>query len=404
MEEKERETTTMDELCPDLIDAVLRRVPLLPRTRLKPVSKAWCHHITTLRHTAPPTSSTGLVISYSEFNDDPKLHRSSLFRIQENSNSLSLACTPSHSYRWLVNSCNGLVLYAKTNETHNWVYCVSSPVLNQYRILPQRHKSEILARESLAFDGSHRGNFKVVSFFFQDIDVSGGKIECQIFSSETGGWREIEAPLINSFLLLQNGFQVDDITGQSVYRKGKLYWVWSVCMLVFDEDEESFELVNLPKSAETGERKKKRMCFSYTQLWESDGKINYCESTREGYRVWKYCDNDYDDDENRWEAKRLIVLDKLKSREMEVVDLFGERMKVRVSEGMIWPCAFNEDFQLVYFQVGPRTIFSYSFETGEFEEIWGSGNPVETQNYFFCYVCPYLFNSVNLVKREFDAG
>lgn len=244
----------------------------------------------------------------------------------------------------------------------------------------------------------------MVSFFFQDIDVSGGKIECQIFSSETGDWREIEAPLINSFLLLQNRFQVDDITGQSVYRKGKLYWVWSLCMLVFDEDEESFELVNLKKSTETGERKKKRMCFSNAQLWESEGKINYCESTREGYRVWKYCDNDYDDDENRWEAKRLIGLEKLKSREIEVVDFLGERMKVRISGGMIWPCAFNEDFQLVYFQVGPRTIFSYSFETGEFEEVWGSENPVETQNYFFCYVSPFLFNSVNLVKREFDAG
>ncbi|KAI8548843.1 hypothetical protein RHMOL_Rhmol07G0305700 [Rhododendron molle] len=403
MEEEERERRNFDDLCPDLIDAVLRRAPLLSRTRLKPVSKSWCHLITTLRHSTPPTTSSGLVIFYRQVHDNPTLHQSSLLRIQ-NSKTLSVSSTLSLSYPWLLDSCNGLVLYAKKNETHGWVYCVYSPVLSQHRILPHRNKSEILARESLAFDGSQRGNFKVVCFFFQDIDFKGGKIECQIFSSATGDWREIEAPLINSFLLTQIGFQLGDVWGQSVYRNGKLYWVWSRCMLVFDEDQEFFELVELPMSKETGETKgERKKCFSRMKLWVSEGQIYYCESTEEGYRVWKYCDNDSNDDD-KWQAKRLIVVEKLKLRKIETVNWFGEKIKVPIQEGCIWPCAFNEDLQLLFFQVGPGTLYSYSFETGEFEEVWGCGNTGQEQIYPMSCVCPFLFNSVNLLKRVFDAG
>ncbi|KAF7145877.1 hypothetical protein RHSIM_Rhsim04G0152000 [Rhododendron simsii] len=104
--------------------------------------------------------------------------------------------------------------------------------------------------------------------------------------------------------------------------------------------------------------------LSCMKLWKSEGKINYCKSTQDEIRVWKYCDNSHDDD-NQWEAKRLIVVEKLQSIKIELADCY---------------------------------------ETGEFEEVWGCGIAGENENYSLSYACGFSFKSVNLVRRELDAG
>ena len=381
---EEREEKIFEDLCPELMEVVLSRVPLITRTRLKCVSKSWRHVITCLRHSSPQMTSSGLVI-FSK-NVEPNVHQSSLIEVLDHQD-CNLYDSFRHNFPWLVDSCNGLLLYAN-KENNNWTYCISSPLLNQWSILPQRPKSWILARETLAFDGHNP--FKIICFSSQEVDFSAGKVSCQIFLSQTWKWKEVELTLLNSNLLLEGECCYMDWFGPSVYSSGRLYWAWCSSMLVFYEDSELFKLVRLPKSKTT---KKCTKYPLYLRLWASEGRIHYCEATQEGYCIWIYL-NDDDDDEYEWQAKRSIMLD----RSIEVVLWVNKTMKARVGEGMIQPCAFNEDLQVLYFQVPPGSIVSYSFETQKMEKVWDYGKPGE--DYFMSHVFPFLFNSVNLVSKD----
>ncbi|KAL7175383.1 hypothetical protein ACSBR2_029060 [Camellia fascicularis] len=382
MEEAESTTTsTMDDLCPELLDSILCRLPLISRARSKCVSKTWCSLITSLRHSFPPSTSSGLVIFLTNniTNEPNNLHRTFFIKNQDHSQAFTLQCSAKHNLPWLVDSCNGLLLYAKNDRNHNWSYYISSPVLDQFIALPQRHKPSILARESLAFNGLNSNSnhhFKVICFFFNEVDAESGKINCQTFSAQTGEWREHEAPLNNSNLLLEDGFRRSDCFSPSVYSKGRLYWIWSLCMLVYDDKREFFKLVGLPKS-------KSRRNFNYVlslQLWESEGRIHYCEPIEEGFRLWIYIDdgdeNSYDYDFKNWQAKTTIVLE-------------------RIRLGLSWPCAFNEELQELYMQVPPGTIFSYSFETRKLAKLCCYGKP--GKDYSISYIYPFMFNSANLI-------
>ncbi|KAI8002481.1 F-box protein [Camellia lanceoleosa] len=377
-------TTTMDDLCPELLESILCRLPLISRARSKCVSKTWYSLITSLRHSFPPSTSSGLVIflTYNIKNEPNNLHRTLFFKNQDHSQAFTLQCSTKHNLPWLTDSCNGLLLYAKNDRNHNWSYYISSPVLDQFIALPQRHKPSILARESLAFNGlnsNSKYHFKVICFFFNEVDADSGKINCQTFSAQTGEWREHEAPLNNSNLLLEDGFRRSDCFSPSVYSKGRLYWIWSLCMLVYDDKREFFKLVGLPKS-------KSRRNFNYVlslQLWESEGRIHYCEPIEEGFRLWIYIDdgdeNSYDYDFKNWQAKTTIVL---------------ERNRL----GLSWPCAFNEELQELYMQVPPGTIFSYSFETRKLAKLCCYGKP--GKDYSIGYIYPFMFNSANLIPRN----
>ncbi|GMP81361.1 hypothetical protein CsSME_00036102 [Camellia sinensis var. sinensis] len=384
-------TTTMDDLCPELLESILCRLPLISRARSKCVSKTWCSLITSLRHSFPPSTSSGLVIFLTNNikNEPNNLHRTFFIKNQDHSQTFTLQCSTKHNLPWLVDSCNGLLLYAKNDRNHNWSYYISSPVLDQFIALPPRHKPSILARESLAFNGLNSNSnsnskhnhhhFKVICFFFNEVDAESGKINCQTFSAQTGEWREHEAPLNNSNLLLEDGFRRSDCFSPSVYSKGRLYWIWSLCMLVYDDKREFFKLVGLPKS-------KSRRNFIYVlslQLWESEGRIHYCEPTEEGFRLWIYMDdgdeNSYDYDFKNWQAKTTIVLE-------------------RIRLGLSWPCAFNEELQELYMQVPPGTIFSYSFETRKLAKLCCYGKP--GKDYSISYIYPFMFNSANLIPRN----
>ncbi|KAI8004269.1 hypothetical protein LOK49_LG08G00459 [Camellia lanceoleosa] len=250
-----------------------------------------------------------------------------------------------------------------------------------------RHKPSILARESLAFNGLNSNSnsihnndqFKVICFFFKEVDAESGRINCETFSAQTWEWREHEAPLNNSNLLPEDGFRNCDCFGPSVYSKGRLYWTSNLCMLVYDDEREFFNLVRLPKS-------KSRRNSNYVlslRLWESEGLIHYCEHIEEGFRLWVYIDDgdgySYDHDFRDWQAKRTIVLE-------------------RIGLGLTWPCTFNEELQELYMQVPPGTIVSYSFETGKLAEVWCYGMPVK--DYSMSYIYPFMFNSVNLIPRN----
>ncbi|CAL5349272.1 unnamed protein product [Camellia sinensis] len=394
MEEAESTTTsTMDDLCPELLESILSRLPLISRSRSKCVSKTWCSLITSLRHSLPPSTSSGLAIflkfNNTTNNEPNNLHETFFIKHQHHSQYFTLHGSTKHNLPWLIDSCNGLLLYAKSDRNHNWSYYISSSVLDQFIALPPRHKPSILARESLAFNGLNSNSnsnskhnhhqFKVICFFFKEVDAESGRINCETFSAQTWECREHEAPLNNSNLLLEDGFRNCDCFGPSVYSKGRLYWISNLCMLVYDDEREFFNLVRLPKS-------KSRRNSNYVlslRLWESEGLIHYCEQIEEGFRLWVYIgDGDeysYDHDFRDWQAKRTIELE-------------------RIGLGLTWPCAFNEELQELYMQVPPGTIVSYSFETGKLAEVWYYGRPVE--DYSMSYIYPFMFNTVNLIPRN----
>ncbi|CAK9165566.1 unnamed protein product [Ilex paraguariensis] len=378
------ETIELGNLCPDLIESIFSRINIKSITKLKIVSKTWCNVITDLRRSNPPTTTSGLVIFLRQINNNPTLHESIFIKVQDQSQGqdCTLHASFKHSFSTLIDSCNGLLLYAGKNG-HFWTYHVSSPVLDQHISLPPAHKTSRPACASLAFDGIHQDWFRVICFFWAEVDIMSGTMNCQIFSSQTWEWTEHQARILYSGLLLEDGFVHGQCFGSGVFSRGRLYWIWSLCLLVYDDKREFFKLIRLPKNKSTRTRSN---VYLSQLLWESEGCIHLCDPVDEGFYIWAFND-DHDDFEHesmdydlRWRFERVVMVVELKS-------------------GWSWtsirPCAFNEDLQVLYLELSPGTIVSYSFETKKIAQVWFYGEPGE--DYFMSNIYPFLFKSVNLL-------
>lgn len=104
--------------CRDLVEKIVSYIPLKPRTRMKCVSKTWCGVINHLRHSSSLRSSSALVYMCHNLK-----HESSNFITFEEQRGVIYAQSSlslSHSFHGarLVDSCNGLLLYAMKDEDH----------------------------------------------------------------------------------------------------------------------------------------------------------------------------------------------------------------------------------------------------------------------------------------------
>jgi hypothetical protein len=137
--------TQLGDLCPDLLQHILSFVPLKPRTRFKSVAQNWCSLITGLRHySLPLPNSSGLVLFAKQrflklagggdatvfltIND----HLGVEAATHENWIALTLPKAI------LIDSCNGLLLYADTDETSRYYtqFYVVSPIMKQFVAIP----------------------------------------------------------------------------------------------------------------------------------------------------------------------------------------------------------------------------------------------------------------------------
>lgn len=393
--ESAKEIVELGDLSEELVEEILCRVPIKCRTRLKSVSKNWRNFIGRLRQSSPLTTSSGLVIFLKGIHKNPILHSSNFIQIRDQTLAQNAALHSSflHNFPWLVDSCNGLLLYG-TDDNEFWTYHVSGPFLKHPIALPRAHQVSRSASASLIFDGSSYDQFRVICFFRDEVDFAAKTVKYMVFSSKNWEWREYEARILNSDLMQEDGFVPGHCFRPSVYCRRKLFWIWSFCLLIYDDEIEFFKLIRLP----SGKNLKNNVYLSQL-LWESEGRIHFCSPVNEGFCLWAYVD---DDDEGHefmdcnlmWQFKRLVVLDELISGKIEFFYAVNEMIKYRMgwSRKRIQPVAFNEDLQLLYLQVMPGIIVSYSFETQRLERVWFR-EPGD--NYCMCNIFPFLFNSRN---------
>ncbi|CDP07505.1 unnamed protein product [Coffea canephora] len=377
---KEADRIELGNLCPEVVDSIFSRIPLKSLAKLKSVSKTRCNFIEHFRRRNPPTTASGLTIVLKNLNrnlHNPEFQESTFLRTQEGQQGFfsTRACIKGNFPVRLIDSCKGLLLYA-ANDGLSWAYYACSPFLDQCLALPRAHSITRLACASLALDGSSKENLRVLCFFLKEIDFVRGTVGCKIFSSATWDWREFQATILSTDLLLKRDFDVAHLFGPSVFCRGRLYWIWGLCMLVYDNEADFFKLIPLPSKAEEGNYGRPLDMLSQL-LWESDGSIYFCYQMNERLCIYNF-----------------IGDDEVMDQEHEFYGTVnGEVKKLRAKCG-IKPCGFNQDFHLLYLHVPPGTIVAYSLETRELEQVWACGE--FKGNYAIEKILPFLFKSVNL--------
>ncbi|KAM3341804.1 hypothetical protein P3S68_026770 [Capsicum galapagoense] len=196
-------------------------------------------------------------------------------------------------------------------------------------------------------------------------------MNCMMFSSNLWSWREDKLRIMNSELLLLDGFSRGQCCNTSVFVMQKLYWIWSLCLLVYDIDEEYFTLFPLPNNSS---RKSRKGVYSQ-MLWESsEGLVQFCDPVNNGFFIWSFNGGDF-------KLDHYVRLEDLRLRKM------GYSVK---------PCAFNKALEVLYLHVLPHTIVSYSFETRELVQVWSYIEEEEEDCWIF-KIIPFLFSYVDLL-------
>lgn len=330
----ESEIMELGDLSEELIEEILRRVPIKCRTRLKSVSKKWRNFIGHLRLSSPLTTSSGLVIFLKGIHKNPIHHSTNFIQIRDHTlaQNATLHSSFLHNFPWLVDSCNGLLLYGTTDDNYFWTYHVSSPFLNHPIALPRAHRVSRSASASLIFDGSSYDQFRVICFFRDEVNFAAKTVKYMLFSSKNWEWREYEARILNLDLMQEDGFVPGHCFRPSVYCRRKLYWIWSFCLLIYDDEREFFKLIQLP----AGKILKNNVYLYQQLLWESEGRIHFCSPANEGFCIWAYVVDD--DDENHdfvdfnlmWQFKRLVVLDELIPGKIDFFYAVNDMIKYRI--------------------------------------------------------------------------
>ncbi|VFQ93936.1 unnamed protein product [Cuscuta campestris] len=172
-----------------------------------------------------------------------------------------------------------------------------------------------------------------------------------IFRSESWEWMQKQGKLLNSGLISEEGFVFGQCFGPAIYMNSRLHLIWCFCLLIFDEDDDEFTVLPLPRNPNGSSYSYHNPC--HRSLWESEGKLNLCDPDEHGFRIWEFSNNTH---ESLWKLRRFVVLD----------DLISETRRetgVRVTVGnSIRSSGLNEDLQILYIHVVVcKKIVGYSF-------------------------------------------
>ncbi|KAJ7957738.1 F-box protein [Quillaja saponaria] len=186
-----------DYLSRELTEGIFCRLPLRGLIRLKSVSRSWLNLIDHLRLIGFVHTSSGLVVFLPiETFAYPNLHQVTLLTVKDHGNE----CAPDssliiHNIPWLIDSCNGLLLFAGEDDS-SMRYHICSPITKKWVSLPLAHDFSWTASASLAFDGSNLNpnrNFIVMCIFWEESCACKNEtanIKYLIFSSKTWEWIE----------------------------------------------------------------------------------------------------------------------------------------------------------------------------------------------------------------------
>lgn len=393
--DKEEERTEFENLCNDTVEYIFSLVPLKARAKMKVVSESWRRVISSVRQYHPPTTDSGLVLHLKRIpNPSGDVSQESVFlklHDFQSENPCTVQSSAVSNFHFLIDSRNGLALYGSVKDGV-WNYHVSSPILDQCIALPPANSVSRPCSVNLAFDPCRKHEFKVHCFFYGEINHGSNTTNSLIFSLESWEWKEKQGRVLNSELILETGFMPGKCFLPAVYSNGRFYLIWSLCLLIFDEDGELFTLFPLPRF-----RPRQNPCNEL--LYESDGKLRWCITVRNALMIWNFLGEERLDDPTKLDCKSLWI----NSKFVTIGDMISERMKetkVSITWKSIRCCAFNEDLQVLYMHVLPNAIVGYSFETKKFLQVWSCRDLTELTevgDFYISGIRTFRFKPVNLL-------
>ncbi|RAL53634.1 hypothetical protein DM860_012249 [Cuscuta australis] len=358
--------TDFGDLCDEIAEIIFSFVPLKSLAKLETVSKSWRQLIARVRLHHPPVIDSGLVLHLWSSGAAGISKKSVFLKLHypHNAELCTVDSSAPNKFPFLIDSCNGLILYGLEDDKQTWNYIVHSQVSDQSIALPPSNSVFRPAFVALAFDPRKNAQFKVVGFFWNEVNPLSNSVNSMVFKSESWEWREKQGKLLNSGLISEQGFVFGQCFGPAIYMNSRLHLIWCFCLLIFDEDGDEFTVLPLPRNPNGAS-------YSYDNprhrsLWESEGKLNLCDPDEHGFRIWEFSNDTH---ESLWTLCRFVVLD----------DLISETRRetgVRVTVGnSIRSSGFNEDLQILYIHVVVcKKIVGYSFETKRVVGVWSYGD------------------------------
>ncbi|KAJ7011775.1 hypothetical protein NC653_002009 [Populus alba x Populus x berolinensis] len=284
------------------------------------------------------------------------------------------------SYVQIISSSEGLLLLSSTGE--NQVnYLVFNPLTKQSVTLPQHGIARLIIRSGLAFDGKH---YQVVLVHVSRDEENGlgplpGDIELEIFSSETGAWRN-HRPFSLSLNVELPENEFPELNTTPLFSNGAIHWEISGQLLVYHVEDDCCEVIELPNVFEDWSW---QSTMTYRRcLWESEGRVHYTYTDFDGVHSWNLLKEDehnvyshqnvYDREKFRWQLAYTINHEDLTEQDPDILSL-GDPWEPR----NISPIAYVQDSETMYLQL-PGVVVAY-----------------DTKNRVLLKVCRYTFPGVD---------
>ncbi|PIA59969.1 hypothetical protein AQUCO_00400685v1 [Aquilegia coerulea] len=351
----------------DVQAAIFDRIHIKQLTRMKCSSKAWFGYISQYRQSKPRSSNSTFVCQY-KFGDEQE-NQVFFLNVKEQLGGNVVVETLANYHSHLVNSIdntkpkinfvgssNGLIICKSCNsadDNDTVVPYVASPILNQWFSLPPISIGKRKIIMGLAFDGVPQHHFKVLICYSDYLNKYRKYMNCHIYSSDTGNWRNNKAILLSS--ISETSYMVFDDTSY-VYRKGVIHWILNQYLLFYHFEKDFFKIYNLGTTVR--------------RLWESEGYLYYAATCGCGFSIWKLMDDAdalYDprssnkDIMGKWQCKHVLDLFSLDP----CFRVFSGSTSLEELKASIQLLGFDDDLQILYLAL-PEAILSFSFENQRF--------------------------------------
>ncbi|KAM7265059.1 hypothetical protein ACFE04_002742 [Oxalis oulophora] len=342
----------LDNLCLDLIERILSFIPLKPRTRLKVVSRTWHDAITTIRSRIPQITSHGiLVLGMNDENRflDLKDHGQEC----DLQNALRVRVKNLSGYSLLINSCNGLLVYADYSR-HGFYknFIIFNPITSQQVTISAPHDKFSPHSSAYALFDDMKQTLKLICY-----ETYNNGTRFHVFLSETWEWRTNILPS----LIYEKNAKIRRWCDYYNQLDGKLYTMTenfsSLRMLIYDREKNLVERFKIQSG------------FRFPNiLWGSEGVLYTCRCDNQGFDIFSFSNLDLklsNDDGIGPNAKcrfeQRVPLSPMKR-------LLAEKKQEENLGNVIWcpsTVTFSEDLQTFYLQ-SRYSLCAYSLETQKF--------------------------------------
>uniref|UniRef100_A0ACD6A4A8 Uncharacterized protein n=1 Tax=Avena sativa TaxID=4498 RepID=A0ACD6A4A8_AVESA len=293
----------------DLILEILSRLPARSVRRFKCVSMPWRDLI------ADPVHRKKLPQTLAGFLYRARRHH--FVSVSDSAAQVDLSLTflqPKYKYIDYVDTCNGLLLCACSENNEECHYVVCNPATERWIELPPRPQAFSDGFEycafCLAFDPKVSSHFHVLEFGETFMDVGSCVTGVNIFSSQTGAWIHRDCGLVEQFTTRFDEFS-------SVFFGGMLHLVGKLdpvkiynepALLVVDMEGKAWKTIPLPSRSGNGTIGLSRGCLYYASTTRAHvSNINKRTDVRATKIVTLWCLEN--DDSKEWVLKHSDIID-----------------------------------------------------------------------------------------------